>query len=159
MIRGECVRFDDGFINSIFNLPYVEDGHEVFVNSMTTEKGNKILVDLCEINTTWTISTKESRLVKRLALKPQSRGWNHFLKATLRPTSHNEIVLEDVAINEILVSLSTGIIPTLPSFSFDLFAGDFSHLASLKAHSSTPSNATKLVSTTVDESTKTVTPP
>ncbi|KAK8556418.1 hypothetical protein V6N12_002820 [Hibiscus sabdariffa] len=75
MIRGESVIFDDGFINSMFNLPCAEYRHEVFVNSITTAKRSKILADLCETNTTLTISTKGSRSVKRLAFKPQAKGW------------------------------------------------------------------------------------
>ncbi|KAK8578822.1 hypothetical protein V6N12_069166 [Hibiscus sabdariffa] len=45
--------------------------------------------------TSWTVSPKWSRLVKRHALKSQARSWNHFLKASLMPTSHNETVLEE----------------------------------------------------------------
>ncbi|KAK8584485.1 hypothetical protein V6N12_068728 [Hibiscus sabdariffa] len=92
MIRGMCVRFGDGFINSMFDLLIVEDEHEAFVNSITTTKREKILVNLCESGTTWTVSAKGSHLVKRLALNSKARGWNHFLKASLMPTSHNETV-------------------------------------------------------------------
>ncbi|KAK8565151.1 hypothetical protein V6N12_058725 [Hibiscus sabdariffa] len=95
MIRGECVRFDDGFINSLFDLSCVEDEHEVFGDSMTTTKRNKILANLCETSTTWTVSPKGSRSIKRLALKPQARGWSDFLKASLIPTSHNETISEE----------------------------------------------------------------
>ncbi|KAK8563584.1 hypothetical protein V6N12_035730 [Hibiscus sabdariffa] len=39
--------------------------------------------------------TKRDLIGKRLALKSQARGWNHFLKASLMPTSHNETVSEE----------------------------------------------------------------
>ncbi|KAK8597099.1 hypothetical protein V6N12_065575 [Hibiscus sabdariffa] len=95
MIRGECVRCDDGFINTMFDLPYEDDEHEVFVNSMTTAKRNKVLVDLCETDTTWTVSPKRSQSFKRFALKPQARGGNHLLKASLTTTSQNDTVSEE----------------------------------------------------------------
>ncbi|KAK9034995.1 hypothetical protein V6N11_077046 [Hibiscus sabdariffa] len=52
MIRGVFVHFDDGFINSMFDLPIVEDEHEAFVNFITTTKRNQILADLCELDST-----------------------------------------------------------------------------------------------------------
>ncbi|KAK8589949.1 hypothetical protein V6N12_024338 [Hibiscus sabdariffa] len=60
--------------------------------AIVKEHKNKILVDLCEMDTTWTVSPEGIRLVKRRALKSQARGCNHFLKAILMPTSHNETV-------------------------------------------------------------------
>ncbi|KAK8563690.1 hypothetical protein V6N12_035831 [Hibiscus sabdariffa] len=106
MIPGMCVRFDDGFINSMFDLSCVKDEQEVFVNSMTTAKRNKILADLCETSTTWTVSPKECRSVKRLALKSQARGWNHFLKDRLMYASHNETILKKRM--DLLHSIITG---------------------------------------------------
>ncbi|KAK9020328.1 hypothetical protein V6N11_054817 [Hibiscus sabdariffa] len=73
----------------------LEDEHRKFINSMTTVKRNKILTDLCKSGITWTMSPKGSHSFKRVALKSQARGWNHFLKASLMPTTHNEIVSEE----------------------------------------------------------------
>ncbi|KAK8569046.1 hypothetical protein V6N12_007578 [Hibiscus sabdariffa] len=95
MIRGVCVRLDEGYINSMFDLVCVDDGHEQFINSMTTAKRNKILADLCEPSTTWMVSAKGSRSVKRVALKSQAQARNHFLKASLMPTTHNDNVSKE----------------------------------------------------------------
>ncbi|KAK9044988.1 hypothetical protein V6N11_058878 [Hibiscus sabdariffa] len=38
MIQGVCVHFDEGYINSMFNLVFVKDEHDNFINSMTTAK-------------------------------------------------------------------------------------------------------------------------
>ncbi|KAK9033487.1 hypothetical protein V6N11_018518 [Hibiscus sabdariffa] len=62
--RGMFVHFDYGFINSMLDLPIVYDNHEALANPMTTAKRNKILADLCESCTNWTIAAKGSHLVK-----------------------------------------------------------------------------------------------
>ncbi|KAK8584216.1 hypothetical protein V6N12_068462 [Hibiscus sabdariffa] len=95
MIRGTCVGFDADYINDMFGLTCEDDEYESFASSLTNAKRNKIVADLCEDNTKWTVAPKGSRSIKRLALKNQARGWNHFLKASLMPTSHNEIVSEE----------------------------------------------------------------
>ncbi|KAK8482907.1 hypothetical protein V6N11_028174 [Hibiscus sabdariffa] len=95
MIRGLCVRFDDGFINYMFDLPIVEDEYEAFLNFVTIMKRNKIFADLCVSCIIWTVSPKGRLSVKRLALNFQARGWNHFLKASLMPTSYNETISEE----------------------------------------------------------------
>ncbi|KAK9044610.1 hypothetical protein V6N11_058507 [Hibiscus sabdariffa] len=95
MIRGTYVRFDDDYVNNVFNLSCEDDEHENFASSLTTTKRNKIVVDWCEDGTQWIVAPKDSRSIKRVALKNQARGWNHFLKATLMATSHNDTVLEE----------------------------------------------------------------
>ncbi|KAK8535954.1 hypothetical protein V6N12_012617 [Hibiscus sabdariffa] len=95
MIRGVYVQFDEGYINSLFDLVCVEDKHEKFINSMSTTKLNKILVDLYKSGMTWIISPEGSRFIKRVALKYQARAWNHFLKASLMPITHNETMSEE----------------------------------------------------------------
>ncbi|KAK9042655.1 hypothetical protein V6N11_017722 [Hibiscus sabdariffa] len=95
MIPGVCVRFNEGYFNPLFDLVCEEDEHEKFINSITMAKRNKISTDLFESSTTWTMSPKGSRSVKRVALKSQARGWNHFLKASLMSTTHNKIVSEE----------------------------------------------------------------
>ncbi|KAK8584291.1 hypothetical protein V6N12_068536 [Hibiscus sabdariffa] len=86
---------DEGYINSMFDLVYVDDEHVQFINSMTTTKQNKILANLCQPGRTWTTSANGNCLVKRVALKSQARGWNQFLKSSLMPTTHNDIVSEE----------------------------------------------------------------
>ncbi|KAK8569018.1 hypothetical protein V6N12_007551 [Hibiscus sabdariffa] len=82
-------------IKIFFNEEIRKDEHEKFINSMTAAKRAKMLADLCKSGTTWTVSPKGSRSVKRVALIGQARRWNHFLKANLIPTTHNEIVSKE----------------------------------------------------------------
>ncbi|KAK8600598.1 hypothetical protein V6N12_050451 [Hibiscus sabdariffa] len=57
------------------------------------------------------------------------------------------------------VALLTKVIQNQEAILHNLFVGDFSQLANPKAHSSTPSYATELVSPATEESAKTATPP
>ncbi|KAK9045017.1 hypothetical protein V6N11_058907 [Hibiscus sabdariffa] len=79
----------------MFNFSYEDDEHKNFASSLTTTKRNKIVVDLCEDGTKWSVAPKGSCSIKRVALKNQARGWNHFLKATIMSTSHNDTVSKE----------------------------------------------------------------
>ncbi|KAK8998542.1 hypothetical protein V6N11_083929 [Hibiscus sabdariffa] len=51
---------------------------------------NMLLDDLYEPRAKWFRSSKNKQMVKRLALKPQPRRLNHFLKAKLMPTTRTQ---------------------------------------------------------------------
>ncbi|KAK8593350.1 hypothetical protein V6N12_045432 [Hibiscus sabdariffa] len=95
MIRGTCVRFEVDHVNNMFNLSCEDDGHENFASSLTATKRSKIVADLRVDGTQWVVAPKGSRSIKRVTLKNQARGWNHFLKATLMSISHNDTISEE----------------------------------------------------------------
>ncbi|KAK9044525.1 hypothetical protein V6N11_058425 [Hibiscus sabdariffa] len=106
MHKGTCERFDVEYVNNMFNLPCEDDEHESFASSLTSANRNKILADLCEDGTHWIVATKGSQSVKRVALKSQARGQNHFLKVSLILTSHNDTISEERMV--LLHSIITG---------------------------------------------------
>ncbi|KAK8574784.1 hypothetical protein V6N12_062466 [Hibiscus sabdariffa] len=95
MHKGTCVCFDVDYVNNMFNFPRKDAEHESFACSLTSTNRNKIVADLCKDGTHWILATKGSQCINRVALRSPARGWNHLLKASLMPTSHNDTVSEE----------------------------------------------------------------
>ncbi|KAK9003835.1 hypothetical protein V6N11_018731 [Hibiscus sabdariffa] len=68
---GTCVRFDDDYVNNLFNLSCEDDEHENFASSLTTTKRNKIVADLCEDD--------KALVVKGMMISPVT--WRHLIGA------------------------------------------------------------------------------
>ncbi|KAK8614705.1 hypothetical protein V6N13_068500 [Hibiscus sabdariffa] len=92
IVRGRRVPATAATINAILDLSDAEPSFYSMLGGFEEEDFELIKDYLCEENTAWNTTGRNSNSVSRLSLRPKAKLWNTFVKRNLMPTSHNQTV-------------------------------------------------------------------
>ncbi|KAK8662703.1 hypothetical protein V6N13_024594 [Hibiscus sabdariffa] len=91
-VRGRRVPATAATINAILDLPNDDPSFYAMLGALKDEDFEQIKDFLCEANTAWNTTGRNSHSVSRLSLRPDAKLWNTFVKRNIMPTSHNQTV-------------------------------------------------------------------
>ncbi|EXB77427.1 hypothetical protein L484_000483 [Morus notabilis] len=97
-VRGQLIPFTSEAINSLYDLPDVEDHFNNFADSLNEDQLDEVINELCVEGTEWRRATRGSMTFPRECLQPGSKIWYHFLRFRLMPSSHYRLVHKERAI-------------------------------------------------------------
>ncbi|KAL4308744.1 hypothetical protein GQ457_01G021640 [Hibiscus cannabinus] len=91
-VRGRRVATNATTINEILGLPNNDPSIYALLGGLEDEDYEMIKDYLCEEGNTWNTTGQNPHSVSRPNLRPEVKLWNTFVKRTLMPTSHNQMV-------------------------------------------------------------------
>ncbi|KAJ4708821.1 Retrovirus-related Pol polyprotein from transposon 17.6 [Melia azedarach] len=91
-VRGTEVDCSISAINQVYGLVDIADEYFEFIKTVTEEQINEALQLTTKKGTQWIVSAIEKKTVMQTSLTPAIRVWYHFLKFSLRPTTHDDTV-------------------------------------------------------------------
>lgn len=91
-VRGKPVDITRDAINEFLGLSGSEDEHSKFLADVDREALDTVLTDLTITGTEWTRSPQGSLTVLHCRLHPKAKVWYHFIKFSLKPTTHGQTV-------------------------------------------------------------------
>ena len=83
--------YSEGTINMMYGLKKYDDQYQEILEKVDDMEFEVYMKSLCNSNTAWVESCGE-KIVKMMNLKPESKDRYLFIKHSLNPTTHNEIV-------------------------------------------------------------------